>query len=79
MQNKIKEKKKRFKELMACMEEEDRIHKKEIYKEAKRVAKKAVEEAKGRAYEDFYQKLDTNEGKSIFISWQKPNLSRDKT
>ena len=65
---KIKDKNKIFKELMACTEDEDRIHKKESHKEAKRAAKKAVPNAKGRAYEDFYQKLDTKKGeKHIFM------------
>ena len=44
---------------MACTAEEDRIHKKERYKEAKRATKKAVAEAKDREFEAFYQKLDT--------------------
>ena len=67
VQKKIKDKNKRVKKLLACTGEEDRIHKKEIYKEAKRAAKKAVTEAKSRVYEDFYQKLDNKEGeKHIF-------------
>ena len=60
---KIKDKNKRFKELMACTEEEDRIEKRVSYK----AAKKAVAEAKNRGYEDIYRKLDTKEGeKQIF-------------
>ena len=35
VQKRIKDKNKRFKELMACTEQEDRIHKKESYKEAR--------------------------------------------
>ena len=42
VEKKIKDKNKRFKELMACTEEEDRIEKRVSYKEAKRVAKKAI-------------------------------------
>ena len=65
VQKKITDKNKRFKELLACTEEEDMLHKKESYKEAKRAAKKVV--AKGLAYEDMYQNLDTKEGdKHIF-------------
>ena len=79
MQRKIKDKNKRFKELMACTEEEDMIHKKESYKEVKRTAKKAVVEAKSRVYADFYQKLDTKEGRSISLSWEKLGLGRGKT
>ena len=52
VEKKIKDKNKRFKELMACTEGEDRIEKRVSYKEAKRVAKKAVMEAKNRGYED---------------------------
>ena len=59
---------------MACTVEEDRIHKKEIYKEAKRVTKKAVTEAKGHTYEDSYQNLILMRRKSIFVSWKKPQV-----
>ena len=34
----------------------------EKYKMAKKTAKRAVSEAKGRAYEDLYQRLSTKEG-----------------
>ena len=68
MQKKIKDKNRRSKELMAYTEEEDRTHKKERYKEAKRAAKKVVAEEKVRAFEALYQKLDTKQGRSIFLS-----------
>ena len=32
------------------------------YKVAKKITKRAVSEAKGRAYEDMYQRLNTKEG-----------------
>ncbi|XP_057515629.1 uncharacterized protein LOC130797162 [Amaranthus tricolor] len=52
---------------MAYTEEEDRIENRVSYKEAKRAEKKAVTEAKNRAYKDFFRKLDTKEGeKQIF-------------
>ena len=67
VEKKIKDINKRFKELMVCTEEDDRIEKRVNYKEAKRAAKKAVTEAKNRDYEDLYWKLDTKEGgKQIF-------------
>ena len=67
VEKKIKDKNKRFKELMACTEEEDRIEKRVSYKEATRVAKIAATEAKNRGYEDLCWKLDTKErGKQIF-------------
>ena len=61
------------------MEERDRISKKEIYKEAKRVAKRAVAEGKSRAYEDFYKKLDTKEGLKHFfkLAKAKPRNKKD--
>ena len=62
VEKKIKDKNKRFEELITCTEEEDRIEKRVSYKEAKRAAKKAVMEAKNRGYEDFYRKFDTKEG-----------------
>ena len=34
----------------------------EKYKVAKKAAKRAVSEARGRAYEDLYQRLNTKEG-----------------
>ena len=61
VQKKIKDKNRRFKELMACAKEEDRIHKKERYKEAKRAVKKAIADAKDRAFGAFYHKLNTKE------------------
>ena len=61
MEKKIKDKNKRFKELMACTEEEDRIQKRVFYREANRVAKKVETEEKKRGHEDLYRKLDTKE------------------
>ena len=46
MQQKIKDKNRRFKELMACMEEEDNIHKKGKYKEEKKGGKESSSGAK---------------------------------
>ena len=68
MVKKIKDKNKKFKELMTCTEEkEDKIEKRVSYKEAKRATKKGVTEVKNRAYKDLYWKLDTKEGeKHIF-------------
>ena len=56
----------RIKELMACTKKGDWISEKEIYKEAKRTAKKAVSETNSRAYEDFYKNLDIKGEKHIF-------------
>ena len=50
-----------------AQKKEIRQVRKKFYKEGKRVAKRAVAEAKSRAYKDFYKKLDTKEGqKHIF-------------
>ncbi len=64
---------------MASTEEEVRTQKKKRYKEAKWEAKKAMAEAKSRAYKEIYQKLDTKEGRSIFSRWSKPDLGRGKS
>ena len=74
----LKEKNKSFKELMACTEEEDRTHKKERYKEAKRAAKKAVAEAKDQVFEAFYQKLETKEGEKYIYKLAKARSRQKK-
>ena len=76
MRKKINDKNVRFKELMACTEEGDWISKRESYKEAKRVAKKAVAEAKSLAYEDFYKKLNTKEGEKHIFKLSKARSRR---
>ena len=81
VQKNIKDKNRRFKELMACTEEEeeeeDKTHKKERYKEAKQAAKKAVAEAKNRAFDAFYQKLDTKEGKIFKLEKARTRQKKD--
>ena len=58
VQRNIKEKKKRYRRLF-----HDRsVDNIEKYKEAKKIAKRAVSVAKGRAYEDLYQRLGMKEG-----------------
>ena len=57
-QRAIKEKKECYKRLFLDRSA-DNIEK---YKVAKKIAKRAVSEAKGRAYEDMYQRLNTKEG-----------------
>ena len=58
VQRAIKEKKECYKRLFLDRSA-DNIEK---YKVAKKIAKRAVSEAKGRAYEDMYQRLNTKEG-----------------
>ena len=75
VQKAIKEKKECYK----CLHHhrsEDNIQK---YKAAKKNAKKAVSEARGRAYEDLYQKLSTKEGeKDIYrIATLRERKTRD--
>ncbi|GJX46043.1 retrovirus-related pol polyprotein LINE-1 [Tanacetum coccineum] len=66
VQTKIAVKQDRFKELLLCHEgnQEDRAMIKERYKVAKREAKIAVTQAKDKAYEDLYKKLDSKEGEN---------------
>ncbi|GJX44891.1 craniofacial development protein 2 [Tanacetum coccineum] len=54
----------RFRELLSCREgnEEERLRAQARYKEAKRQTKKVVAQAKEKAYEDLYKKLDSKEG-----------------
>ncbi|GJV63072.1 retrovirus-related pol polyprotein LINE-1 [Tanacetum coccineum] len=51
-------------ELLSCREdnEEERLRAHERYKESKRLAKKVIAQAKEKAYEDLYKKLDSKEG-----------------
>nr|GEU32216.1 hypothetical protein [Tanacetum cinerariifolium] len=64
LQTKIAAKYARFRELLLCHEgnQEDRAMSKERYKVAKREAKIAVAQAKDKAYENLYNKLDSKEG-----------------
>ena len=66
VQKKINDKNKRFKELMACTEEEDRIKKRVSYKEAKRAAKKAVTEKNTMLMRIFIGSLIIKRGKTDF-------------
>ncbi|GKD29362.1 hypothetical protein Tco_1240140, partial [Tanacetum coccineum] len=56
-----------FRELLSCQEgnEEVRLRAHEMYKEAKRQAKKVIAHAKEKAYEDLYKKLDSKEGANV--------------
>ena len=63
MQRAIKEKKECFRRLH-LNRSVDNI---ESYKVAKETAKRAVSEAKGRAYDDLYQRLSTKEGEKCNI------------
>ena len=58
VQKAIKEKKECYKRMYRHRSEEN-MH---MYKVAKKTAKRAVSEARGRAYEDLYQRLSTKEG-----------------
>ena len=66
LQKKIKDKNRRFEELMACTEEENRIHKNERYKEAKRAVKKAIAKPIDRAFEAFIKSLIPKRGEVYF-------------
>ena len=65
MQRAIKEKEECFK----CLHLDKSAANIESYKLAKRVAKRAVSVAKGKAYDDLYQRLGTKEGEKTFIGW----------
>ncbi|XP_074354663.1 uncharacterized protein LOC141693456 [Apium graveolens] len=62
VQERVKVKQARFKELICCNEQEKFDTKKILYKATKRLAKRAVVEVKDKAYEEMYISLSTNEG-----------------
>ena len=64
VQKAIKEKKECYK----CLYHDRCANNIEKYKVAKKNAKRAVSEAKGRAYEDLYQRLSTKEGEKDIYS-----------
>ena len=73
MQRAIKEKKECFKRLHLGKSAANI----EGYKLAKRVAKRAVSVAKGKAYDDLYQRLSTKEGEKVRqVTSTKSNASK---
>ncbi|GJU69316.1 cleavage/polyadenylation specificity factor, 25kDa subunit [Tanacetum coccineum] len=65
VQNKVKAKQTRFRELISMRgDEANRSAAEDKYKEAKREAKKAVAKAKGKVYEDLDKRLDSKEGEN---------------
>ncbi len=77
IQEKVKEKKACYKSLYTCRSDENL----EKYKNAKKEVKKVVSEAKKKAFENFYKKLDTKEGeKDIYkIAKVRERNTRDLT
>nr|GEV02828.1 ataxia telangiectasia mutated family protein [Tanacetum cinerariifolium] len=65
-QYKVAEKQARFRELLSCREwnQEERLRSQKRYKEVKKEAKKLVAQAKEKAYEDLYKKIDSKEGEN---------------
>ncbi|XP_076920991.1 uncharacterized protein LOC143582268 [Bidens hawaiensis] len=78
VQEKIREKRGSFRELMRCTNEEERVGLKESYKKAKREAKKAVSEAKNTAYKRMYEHLETQEGEHDMFKIAKAREHRRK-
>ncbi|KAD6796401.1 hypothetical protein E3N88_07297 [Mikania micrantha] len=62
VQHKFRTKKERFRELVTCTEDAQKESLRTKYKEAKREARKAVYEAKNKAYKQMYKHLETKEG-----------------
>ena len=63
---------------MTTTDEQDRIQKREEYKRAKLEAKKVVSEAKTKAYEEMYKKLDTKEGEQNIYKLAKTRAKKCK-
>ena len=67
VKEKVKDKQNAYAALLECRTEEEKEIFKIKYKDAKKVAKKAVTLAKNNAFEKLYEKLETKEGeKAIF-------------
>ncbi|GJU02107.1 hypothetical protein Tco_1112445 [Tanacetum coccineum] len=70
VQTKVATKQSRFKELLSCRDgnQKDIDLSKEMYKVSKREAKIAVAQAKDKAYEDLYKKLDSKEREQMIYT-----------
>ncbi|XP_076907295.1 uncharacterized protein LOC143563687 [Bidens hawaiensis] len=62
VQDKIRDKQGSLRELVRCTDEREHAGLREMYKGAKKEAKKAVSEAKNTAYKRMYERLETKEG-----------------
>jgi len=62
VREKVKEKQKAYAALSSCTSEEEKGERDPTYKDAKKLAKKAVAIANNNAYERLYHKLETKEG-----------------
>ena len=78
IQGKVKVKQENFKRLLATTDEQDKIQKREEYRRAKLEAKKAVSEAKTKAYENMYKRLDTKEGEQDIYKLAKTRAKKCK-
>ena len=79
MREKVKEKQKAYAALSSCTSKEEKEVREALYRDAKKVAKKAVAVAKNNAYERLYQKLESKEGeKEVFkLASAREKKSRD--
>ena len=67
VREKVKEKQKAYAALSSCTSEEEKEVREALYRDAKKVAKKAVAVAKNNTYERLYHKLETRKGeKDVF-------------
>ncbi|KAE8654891.1 Detected protein of unknown function [Hibiscus syriacus] len=78
VQTNVKTKQTCFKELLQCIDDEERSKAKQRYKEAKREAKKTVGKAKDKAYEEMYKRLDTKKEQNNFFRLAKSRENRKK-
>ena len=79
VREKVREKQRAYAALNSCTTEEEKRVKEALYKDAKKLAKKAVVTAKSHAYERLYQRLETKEGeKDVFkLARAREKKSRD--
>ena len=78
IQIKVKVKQENFKRWLATTDEQEKIQKREEYKRAKLEAKKAISEAKTKAYEEMYKRLDTKEGEQDIYKLAKTRAKKCK-
>ena len=78
IKTKVKTKQENFKRWMTTTDEQERVQRREEYRSAKMEAKKAVSEAKTRAYEAMYRRLDTKEGEQDIYKLAKTRARKTK-
>ena len=78
IQIKVRAKQENFKRWKTTTNEQERALRREEYRYARLEAKRAVSEAKTKAYEEMYQRLDTKEGEQDIYRLAKTRARKSK-